>query len=550
MEVAVLGGLLGFGYFMNQNKSDKHYVHNNVKMPSFENTGNTVYDQKNFKDSKNYEINTVNERHDHSIKGDSNIVDSMNIFGLQKNIGELNDNTEIISALSGEKITRKDFMKDDQNITREPFYTKETRNINLDDDRLLDRLNGGEKYYRNKRETSGFFAQEKELGNVFGNQFSGPISDQSRYISGNYKTNELPFEQEKVMPIDERSEINQNIAMIYAQKNSTENRNVFSNQKASFEGKVIHGKEMNNLRGLQGQVFKNKVNQDYYNGEDKWLVTGGAIKAKTNRETQILPDTNRQYNNKGVIGNPSPVNYSGNEERPMFRKSTNQQLKSDTVRNATLADKSSDDNYGVNSFKIYANEREVTSEKTVQNNLKSDFVQPELGLQDNLKNTIKQTTINSVNNGYIGVNNNDLPTERLQDNVRNNLRSTIMYDYTGNSVSNIQASPAQDNILRADMNPNKEPLSRLRTPVEEREKLTNGVDHVNMDIKKIESDYLTHRQTGLDKIYSEIPTDNVCEYTQDKDTLDNKKLSDRIDGSLLDPFRENPYTHSLSSFAY
>ena len=237
--------------------------------------------------------------------------------------------------------------------------------------------------------------------------------------------------------------------------------------------------------------------------------------------------------------------------QPLFQTEASESMAhADTVRNATLADKSPDDNYGVNSFKIYANEREVTSEKTVQNNLKSDFVQPELGLQDNLKNTIKQTTINSVNNGFIGVNDNDLPTERLQDNVRNNLRSTIMFDYTGNSVSNIQASPAQDNILRADLNPNKEPLSRLRSPVEEKDKLTNGVDHINMDIKKIESDYLTHRQTGLDKIYSEIPTDNVCEYTQDKDTLDNKKISDRIDGSLLDPFRHNPYTHSLSSFAY
>ena len=71
-----------------------------------------------------------------------------------------------------------------------------------------------------------------------------------------------------------------------------------------------------------------------------------------------------------------------------------------------------------------------------------------------------------------------------------------------------------------------------------------------MEIKKIDSDYLTQRQVGLDKIYSEIPSENACEYTRDKDTLNNKKISDRIDGSLLDPFRENPYTQSLSSFAY
>tara|TARA_Y100001958_G_C21238353_1_gene565359 strand:+ start:1 stop:705 length:705 start_codon:yes stop_codon:yes gene_type:complete len=234
----------------------------------------------------------------------------------------------------------------------------------------------------------------------------------------------------------------------------------------------------------------------------------------------------------------------------MFRKSTNQQLKTDTFRNASLEDRSTNDDYNVNSFKIYANEREVTTEKTVLNNLKSDFVQPEIGIQDSIKNTIKQTTINSVNNGFVGTNEHELPTNGLQDKVRNNLKSTMLFDYTGNSVSNLPATTAQDQFYRADLNPNKEPISRLRNPVEEKEKLSNGVDHVNMEIKKIDSDYLTQRQVGLDKIYSEIPSENTCEYTRDKDTLNNTKISDRIDGSLLDPFRENPYTHSLSSFAY
>ena len=68
-------------------------------------------------------------------------------------------------------------------------------------------------------------------------------------------------------------------------------------------------------------------------------------------------------------------------------------------------------------------------------------------------------------------------------------------------------------------------------------------------MEKIESDYFNHRINNADKVYQEIPTDNTCEYTQEKDTLDNVKLSDRLDPSTLDPFKENPYTHSLASFA-
>ena len=45
-------------------------------------------------------------------------------------------------------------------------------------------------------------------------------------------------------------------------------------------------------------------------------------------------------------------------------------------------------------------------------------------------------------------------------------------------------------------------------------------------------------------------TEDTCKYTRDKDTLDNDKLSHRIEGNLLAPFKHNPYTHSLHSFAY
>jgi len=35
-----------------------------------------------------------------------------------------------------------------------------------------------------------------------------------------------------------------------------------------------------------------------------------------------------------------------------------------------------------------------------------------------------------------------------------------------------------------------------------------------------------------------------------KDRLDDEKIAIRIDPSLLNPFKNNPYTQSLESFAY
>ena len=65
-----------------------------------------------------------------------------------------------------------------------------------------------------------------------------------------------------------------------------------------------------------------------------------------------------------------------------------------------------------------------------------------------------------------------------------------------------------------------------------------------------ESDYFTNRVTNGDKINGAIPGWDSCVITNDKDTLDNSRIADRINNELLDPFRKNEYTHSLESFAY
>ena len=109
---------------------------------------------------------------------------------------------------------------------------------------------------------------------------------------------------------------------------------------------------------------------------------------------------------------------------------------------------------------------------------------------------------------------------------------------------------AQDQFYRADLNPNKEIIAQGRSPTAESVKIANGMDTLNMDIQKIESDYFTHHITGVDKVYQAIPSDDTCKYTRDKDTLDNDRLAYRIEGDLLDPFKHNPYTQSLHSFAY
>jgi hypothetical protein len=550
MESVVLLGLMGVGYLMNKDEKDKTYPE--VQPPLFEGSGNSVYDQANYMDSKKYEIGLANANHELSMQGDSKVIDALNMTGRNTLRASSNQGSgDSIDSISGASLSRDDFLVNDQGIKIEPFFSGSPPNVNYDDNASLTMHQGGEHARRGPRtEVGQFFETQRDYGNVFGNQFAGVRADQSRYIGGNERRNELPFEQERVVHIDQKSDINRDIGLAYAQKNSVDALRSLSNQKQSFAAKVLGGKGIDN-RGEIGEVFQHSPDADYINTADKWLVTTGAITAAQIQPEQIIKETNRAHFNEGKLGPAVAVNFNPSEKRPMFKKSTNQQLEVDTNRNANLETMASDDNHNKDSFFAYPNEREITEERTYEGNIKSVFQGETERLYDSVKPTVKQTTLDDSRNGFVSTV-KPFPTERLKDTIRPTLKQTTNYEHSGNAGSYLHGSMANDQYYRADLNPNKEIISQGRAPTTENTKLAAGMDTLNVDIKKIESDYFNPRINNADKLYQEIPTDRneIREYTQEKDTLDNVKLSDRLDPVMLDPFKENPYTQSLASFAY
>lgn len=551
MESVVLLGLMGIGYLMNKDKDEKHTVYPEVQPPIIQGSGNSVYDQAIYTDSKNYEIDLVNKQHDLAMQGDSKVIDHLNMGGRNTLRDKDWFSGGSIQSISGIEIPKEGFLVNDQGIKPEPFFSGSgPANINYDDNTALMNHQGGSQAFRPpRREVGQFFELQKDLGNVFGNQFDGARADQSRYIGSTERRNELPFEQEMVAPIDDKSEINRDIDLAYAQRNSVDAIRTLNNLKESFGGKVLGGKGIDH-RGLEGEVFQHKPDADYVNTADRWLVTTGAIEAPMIQPEEVVKETNRAYFNEGKMGPAGAVNFNPSESRPNFKRSTNQQLNIDSNRNMNLEDKAIDDDHNKGSYFAYPNEREITEERTYEGNIKSVFQGETERLYDSVRPTVKQTTLDSDRNGFVGSTITTVPEERLQDSVRATKKQTTNYEYNGNAGSYLPGSMSNDQFYRADLNPNKEIISQGREPTPVNTKLSNGVDILNVDIKKIESDYFNPRINNLDKVYQEIPTDNTCEYTQEKDTLDNVKLADRLDPVLLDPFKDNPYTHSLASFAY
>jgi len=539
MEGLILLGLAGAGYVMNKNK-DTHRINTDVRPTVFQNSNSSIYDLNNVKDAQNYERELVTHNFKKSMDPQSNMVNNYDAT-----------NKEII-GLDGNTISRKTFMTNDQGITVEPFFSGEgPPAINFNDPRTLRAHQGGFKneFKFNKKEINYKLPPQRNVGNVFGMRDTGRAMDQDRYIPGMYKTDERPFEQERVPHIDQKSDINRDVGNIYAQRNSVDNIRALSNQKVSFGSRVISGKGIDE-RGNEGQVFKHLPDSDYEQTPNQWLVTNGAIKSNAIRPAQVIPDTNRQFLNRQEMGPAAPNGYTAEEKRPMFKKTDKQQLASDTIRNAYGTEIFIDTDHQQSSYKVYPNEREVTEDRTYEGNISSLVSAETTQLQDNIKTTLKETTISPKNpNGFTSTV-TTFPEERLQDNPKTSKKETVLFEHIGNGRGSTLQEMAQDQYFRADLNPNKEIISQGRAPTTESVKIANGMDTINMDIQKIEDDYFNHRINGVTHVFQEIPTENTCKFTRDKDTLNNDKIAHRIEGDLLDPFKHNPYTHSLHSFAY
>ncbi len=68
----------------------------------------------------------------------------------------------------------------------------------------------------------------------------------------------------------------------------------------------------------------------------------------------------------------------------------------------------------------------MTEQRNYQGNMKSVYSAETMGLQDPIKSTIKETTLNPANQNGFTNNVTKLPEERLQDTIRTNKKETLI----------------------------------------------------------------------------------------------------------------------------
>jgi len=595
MEVAILGGLVGLGYLFNESNKDNNPVNTTIKAEASVPNGDNIYNsehyntvdgairqlaQDNFEESQQRNPKVINHQKLDRIGSD---LYNPPLSDNDNELEELKENFQnhTFSNASGSYISNSNFMQNDQGIGLAPYFSGSApTNEGLENSRSLTMHQGGNdaEFHTSKRESTNFFPLEQQQ--VFGNTFGEGMGDPTRYDTGILKTNQLPFTQERQAHIDVKDPLNRSIDQLIANSTNVDKLRGGSNPKLTFKGKVLSGKNMNESRGQQGEVFKHQVDQSYENSADKWLVTTGAVIEKSQRPLHVMPDTNRSVINHQPTGSAAPVLHKGNEKRAGVRKPMKNQLGTDTIRNAGSGVPLDGSEMHKQGYRALPNERDVTHLRNHQSNLRADYDGQTLGLQDTLKKTVKQTTLIPKNNGTMG--NSTLNTTLgIQDILKktkkqttidsqNNgyimggyeknpsgyetpettTKDTTIFDYTGGATGLFKGDMDKINYQNAETNPTKEIISQGRAPTLNNVKISNGMDTVNMEINKLDYDYTNHRLNSVDKVYQNIPEENNGDLTTMKNRLDDEKIAIRIDPSLLNPFKNNPYTQSLESFAY
>jgi hypothetical protein len=78
---------------------------------------------------------------------------------------------------------------------------------------------------------------------------------------------------------------------------------------------------------------------------------------------------------------------------------------------------------------------------------------------------------------------------------------------------------------------------------------SNKINMTTTKLGDIQNKYINERGVQANKVYNSIPQMNLSNLTQVKEIVVNEPLADRINPNILEAFKENPYTQSLTSWA-
>lgn len=479
----------------------------------------------------------------------------------------------------------------------QPFFGATVKQQTLEYNKhegILDTKIGDGSLLKKKQEIAPLFRPQENISWNYGTPNYNDVM-QSRINPSLTHNNTKPFEEIQVGPSSMRTADNTsgtggfNSGMIGREQwmpKTTNELRTKNNPKETFGGVVLGGKYNVTNRGKLGKVEKYTPDTYYLNTPERYFTTTGVEKAPTNRAEPVIRDTNRKdttTDHYGAAKSLKNASYSKENIRPSNRPeldpfikhtsnlSANQrqnEIKSNRIStyedslltNNRITTQYHGERYGIfsSAFKaIVAPMIDAIRPTKKSNAIGSirDTGNPAstvpLGVvqdpSDIAKPTIKEMTEQRKNHMFVGNQKDAGHTVNKQTPVYQQ-RDTTNVHYVGTmgntaGTSNITSytSAYNANIIdKTDVLTGRDPNGNMA--------LMSGPEQINLNTNKKENVNVNQNYRYTPNMRNSIPSREFQGIQQYKDkSVDMSKIH-QIDGDLLSPFKNNPYTKSLSVY--
>jgi hypothetical protein len=331
--------------------------------------------------------------------------------------------------------------------------------------------------------------------------------------------------------------------------------------------------------GIQGKVEKYRPDGFFINSQDRWLTTTGAEKATRLVASEIFHTSNRNETTKQVTGTPNSTLKTASYAPTNHEETKRIQLEGFDVphSNASGRGPHTDGESNLKSHTNYANNRSINTQPRAFGSGISGAIGAVIApIMDMLKpskkeeyscnmrvygnmsgevpsnyvhaagdiagTTVKETTLYQ-SNGYVG-NQIDGAYQVTDHQSIANQRDTTSDFCQLNPMGSSHGNRQYDAVYRQTNNDAKEKSIAGRVNQGNAKHFNSAV---NISMSKLDSDRDNNRMWTPSAVTKSGPSTQTYGKTNTPQYQNAFQNNNRIDPGLLDAFKQNPYTHSLSS---
>jgi len=490
-------------------------------------------------------------------------------------------NNDTFMSLSGIEMDKTDIVHGNM----KPFFGSTVKQSGINDktEGLLDSMRGNGSQHMRKEARAPLFKPHANL------TFTNGAPNQSEFMRSRINkpmrtANVNPFEEKKVGPglnkgfsSDGVGGFNSGMEArnIWQPKNVDELR-VKTNPKNTYSLGGHEGPAQSNIinRGIHGRIEKKRPDTFYINTPDRWFTTTGSEKATRSIAEEPLQYQNRTTTTREHFGNAAMDVNCGEAatQRGNFRETRKVQLKPCPQGPVGCPETSKAPNR--DGYKVYPNSRTTTRHDKEMGPVQRGLWAAITPVLDVLRPTRKENVIGAArkvgNAGGISRGNVWNPADRTQttireqtENTKHNLQPSMdlgggyetnpQYarqtqkqsthcSYTSIASSNNNKPLTYNSAYNANLNPNKEVISRSR--------INHGNTSSFNSSKNIRTSKIgiNHQAQMFPTMPSSIKNISNIGELSGRNTREVNQIN-RNNPQLLSARNNNPYAHSLNSWA-